>query len=719
MTDYPDRPIGELRHRQALLDRLLVSEGAGHVVHDLPVRGDGRAVSLESRPWRLDPIPYVIEAGEFAWLESAIAERMRAAEAILADVFGSRSLVAERVIAPGPLWGTARYRMSAMGRSPSRWLTTYAIDIARDTDGRWHAVQELTDAPTGLGYALMNRAVIDGVDGHRDPHPPRSLAPALATLRRGLAQTVSKPGPRVVTFTGGIDHASYVEHSYLATQLGFNLVEGADLVVRQRHLWLRTLAGLEPIDVLHRRLEDDMVDPLEAGTLGAVGVPSVLLPVRAGNLAIANAYGSGLIESPELSASWDAAAEALNGRVPALALRGGGSASDPPARIDRWIGAPAERVERLDGDHLATAPVVLRMHAIATDEGITVVPGGSGRVLAEGDDPRAPTPCIAKDVWVLGSATPVVVTAPTAPQVDMIASVPTRAADSLYWLGRAAERAEALARVVRVVVPASLENPGIDPMLLDLLGAVRTDDVAGNLADGDEAGLAASIDSAGLELARHVGSILAETSSVREFLSTTAGRVLGEMVYVRATLQQHPPEIDTIDDLLLQLSAFAGLWNESVVRGPAWYFGDFGRRYERSVTTLSTVAFALRAATGDQHDRHTQGLELALSANDSLVAYRRRHRSDVALVDVLALLVADERNPRSVAASLVAMQHAAARIGWEDGRAGLAVVSSDLMARTDHDSVLEAIRRIHALAGSLTATHLVVPPNPTAMGWFT
>jgi uncharacterized alpha-E superfamily protein len=254
-------------------------------------------------------------------------------------------------------------------------------------------------------------------------------------------------------------------------------------------------------------------------------------------------------------------------------------------------------------------------------------------------------------------------------------------------------------------------------MLFDLLDSVRTDD----LSDSDQRDFAASVDSAGPELARHVGDILAETSSVREFLSSTTGRVLGGMVDVRFVLQQAPPEIATIDDLLLQLSAFAGLWNESVVRGPAWYFGDFGRRYERSVTTLSTVAFALRSATNGQLDPHTraQALELALSANDSLVAYRRRHRSDVALTDVLALLVADERNPRSVAASLVAMQDDAARIGWEEGRAGLAAVSSDLMARTDHDGVLQAIGRVHALAGTLTATHLVVPPYPTSMGWFT
>jgi uncharacterized circularly permuted ATP-grasp superfamily protein len=273
-------PLEELRRRQRLIDRLLVAEGAGHVVHDLPLRSDGRTVSLESRPWRLDPVPYVIERTEFEWLEAAIVDRMAACEAILTDLYGERRLVAERVLPPDVLWATPRYRLAAVGNLPKRWLTTYAIDVVRDVSGRWHAVQELTDAPPGLGYALMNRAALDRVDGHRRGPPPRPLGPALVALRRGLADATEAYGPRVVTFTGGIDHASYVEHSYLATQLGFNLVEGADLVVRQRRLWLRTLAGLEPIDVLHRRLEDDLVDPLEVNAVGAVGVPSLLRPRR-------------------------------------------------------------------------------------------------------------------------------------------------------------------------------------------------------------------------------------------------------------------------------------------------------------------------------------------------------------------------------------------------------------------------------------------------------
>jgi uncharacterized circularly permuted ATP-grasp superfamily protein/uncharacterized alpha-E superfamily protein len=706
-------PLEELRRRQRLIDRLLVAEGAGHVVHDLPLRSDGRTVSLESRPWRLDPVPYVIERAEFEWLEAAIVDRMAACEAILTDLYGERRLVAERVLPPDVLWATPRYRLAAVGNLPKRWLTTYAIDVVRDVSGRWHAVQELTDAPPGLGYALMNRAALDRVDGHRDGPPPRTLGPALVALRRGLADATEAYGPRVVTFTGGIDHASYVEHSYLATQLGFNLVEGADLVVRQRRLWLRTLAGLEPIDVLHRRLEDDLVDPLEVNAVGAVGVPSLLLCVQSGNLVVANAHGTGLIEAQPLGSSWDAAAMALTGSAPKLTLPA------DPARaadgIDALIGASAERVERLADDGIVEEPVVLRMHAIATDEGVVVVPGGSGRVLAVDDDPRSPTPCVAKDVWVMGPQLPIAVGPPTAPQVDLIASVPTRAADSLYWLGRAAERAEALARALRAVVPTPPDDPQLGRVAIDLLAAARLDPGGPASEELPTEAIAA----AGLELARHVGVVLAEASSVREFLSTTTGRVLGRMVDVRADLQAQPPDTDAIDELLLQLSAFAGLWSESVVRGPAWFYGDFARRYERAVATLATVAYALRVSSDGRLDPSLQShaLELVLAANDSLVAYRRRHRSDVALDDVTALLVADARNPRSVAASIDAMRLDADQIGWKDGRGGLDTVLIELLTDVQHDSVLRAIDRLHALASSLTTTRLVVPPDPFLMGW--
>ncbi len=174
-------------------------------------------------------------------------------------------------------------------------------------------MRDLTDAPSGVGYAMLGRMVSGRV--HRDVisrlqagRALRSLDPFADRLRDGLADVAPTKNPRIVLLSGGVDHASFVEQSYLATRLGLNLAEGADLVVRQRQVWLRSLAGLEPVDVLFRRLEDDRVDPMEVNAEGSVGVPGLLLAARSRGVSLANAHGSGVIEDPVLEEYWDSAA---------------------------------------------------------------------------------------------------------------------------------------------------------------------------------------------------------------------------------------------------------------------------------------------------------------------------------------------------------------------------------------------------------------------------
>ena len=733
MSDAPTDPA-ELSRRQHAIDRLLVAEGAGHIVHDLPVRADGRSVALESRPWRLDPVPYRIDADDFAWLERAITERMAMLETLLDDLYGSRSSVADGLVDPARLWGSAAYRLAAVGAAADgrqrRWLSTYSVDVVRTRDGRWVAIADHTDAPVGLGYALLDRNVLTQVAGS-DPDLPRPLDGSLEMMRSALVDASSTDGPRVVMLTSGIDHPAYVEHSYMATQLGFNVVEGPDLVVRDRVLWLQTLGGLERVDVLYRRIDDRQLDPLEANTYGTVGIPGILLAVGAGTLSITNSHGSGVLEDPLLLGMWDAAGTQLAGRAPALGLQSPWLSAGS-TRIDDVLGEPAERVTCFVDGALVDHPIVLRFHAVATDDGIAVVPGGNGRVIESFDDPLLPTPCRAKDIWVSGAArpSPTLERAHSARQVDFITSVPTRAADSLYWLGRASERAEAVARALRVVEAtppaptppptpvvvghAALATPAIT--LLNALTATVPDDPVGDVR-------IAATGAAARSLGFHIGSILAESASVREFLSATTGRVLAEMVETRARLVERPDDIDAIDGLLLQLSALGGLWSESVVRGPAWYFGDFAKRYERALVALTgaTTAVAIdRSTTLASIDRR-RGLESVLAANDSLVAYRRRHRSDVEIGALLGLLLHDERNPRSCAASVAGMLRNATAIGWTAGTDRIHAVGVDV-ARFDPDDatdggrvtdvLVEAAERLHALAAELTATRLVAPPHP-------
>jgi uncharacterized circularly permuted ATP-grasp superfamily protein/uncharacterized alpha-E superfamily protein len=719
----------ELRHVQHAIDRLLIAEGAGHIVHDLPVRADGRSVGIASRPWRVDPIPYAISGDDFAWIEQAVAERMAMLESILGDLYGARSLVADGLLDPALLWGSRSYRLAAVGaaerRGQRRWLSTYSVDLVRTVDGQWQAIADHTDAAVGLGYALLDRNVTtQALDG--GAAPPRPLDEALELVRRALVDSTAIDGPRIVLLTSGIDHPAYVEHSYMATQLGFNLVEGPDLVVRERKLWLQTLGGLERVDVLYRRIGDRQLDPLETNTYGSAGIPAILMAADAGDLGFANSHGAGLIEDQALLGYWDRAGQWLTGREPQLALRSPATSAGSTA-IDDVLGRPAERVACFDNGEIIEQPIVLRFHAVATDDGIAVVPGGNGRVIEAFDNPLLPTPCRAKDVWVLGDPPPrtLVDQAVSAPQVDFITSVPTRAADSLYWLCRAAERAEAVARSLRVLESAAPVAgwAGAPRPTLNLLVALAEGEADVNqVGDEDDEGWVdvrrRAIRDAARSIEFHVGSMLAESASVREFLSATTGRVLAEMVESRQRLADTPNDVEAIDALLFQLSAFGGLWSESVVRGPAWYFGDFAKRYERALIALTGASAAVHIARLDQMndvDRR-RGLEGVLASNDSLVAYRRRHRSDVELGAVLGLLLHDERNPRSCAASISGMFRNASAIGWNAGIERIEEVAREVGAFAvdgDISTLDEVAERLHALAAELTSTRLVAPPNPT------
>ncbi len=677
---------------RARADRLLAAEGAGHLVHDLPVRADGRSASPVSRPWRLDPVPIALDTFVFDWLRAAVAERMHAIGAVLADLHGDRTLITSGVVPPEALHGSGRYRSDAVGTRPARWLTTYAVDVVQTADGVWHVVQDLTDAPVGLGYALLDRAVMSRVAPDvmalHGVAPLHGYAPA---LRRALASVSPVESPRTVVFSAGIDHPSYVEQSYLAVQLGVHLAEGADLVVRQRRLWLRTLDGLEPVDVLYRRLEDAAVDPLEAGGHGTAGVPGLLLAVRSGGVSLANAHGSGVIEAPGLQPWLGAAIDAVAPLTAAIDMlpRGRHTFLDHPLA---------------DG---GAAPVVLRMFAVDDGERVTVLPGGSGRVLAPGDDPRLPTAGVAKDVWVLGDrAVPGRVW--RLPQVDFARSVPTRVADSLHWMNRYAERAEAMTRLMRTV-DSRFDQ---DPALLTVDGGRWADRAARVLCAvggvADTPGIDAALGSVNHALVRVTGSLLTEASQVRDHLSSTTGRVLEHLARLRTAFDRQLADVDSLDSALADFAALAGLWNESTVRGPAWHIGDLGRRIERATVMVDLVSRTIA------EDTEPWTVEVALAAAESLVAYRRRYRSDVEAQAAAQLLVADVDNPRSIAAALTAARAHTVVLAWADGTA-LADEGLDALRRP-LDSALPAVRDVgDRLGAALVRRWFSAPTEPVAM----
>ncbi len=213
------------------------------------------------RPWELDAIPWVIPEAEWQQLEAALEQRARLLNAILADVYGSQTLLEQGALPPELVFAHPGFLRPCHGLPvPNNcYLHFYAADLGRASDGRWWVLADRAQSPAGAGYALENRLILSSVlsDLFRDCQVQR-FAPFFIALRQALMALAPRhrDNPRIVLLTPGPYNESYFEHAYLARYLGYTLVEGADLTVRDQTVFLKTLAGLQPVDVILRRLDD-------------------------------------------------------------------------------------------------------------------------------------------------------------------------------------------------------------------------------------------------------------------------------------------------------------------------------------------------------------------------------------------------------------------------------------------------------------------------------
>ena len=722
----------ELVDRQRQADRLVEAEGASYLFHD-----DG---TDSSRPWRLDPVPLVLGGTEWAGVERGVQQRVRILDRMIADINGDQRLLRDGVLAPASVFGAPGYLLAAHGMHPSanRFLSIYAVDLLRTADGRWQVLRDVTDAPSGAGYALVNRNVSAQLlpDVVRELSP-LTLAPFFADMRSALdaAAPADRPSPRTVVLSPGFGHPSYFEHSYLAAHLGYHLAEAGDLVVRHDRAWLRALSGLEPVDVLLRRIEGNALDPLE-GTGGAIGVPGLARCARRGGVGLANALGSGVAGSVALVPQVAGVAEAYGEELLLTSLRTlwCGRAGDrdevlaDPARFvlhdvkggtvfgshlegpslemwRGWIEHEPHRIVAQEKVSFATAPVlgpgglhpgtvVLRVLAVSGKDGVTVMPGGLARVM----DPSVPivnqTTGLVKDVWILDDRPdrPLPMTTRVSrsmPQVDLRESLPTRAAEAMYWIGRSAERSETLARATASALAIMQGDP---PLLTVLDGAWRRPVVAAlaalanvPLSGGDpDATVSATEEFRRAVAATLIGpsglpgslsALSRAASSARQFVSSMTWRVLGELDNERGQLSREvasaydPGVRRHLDTVLVHLSSLAGLFNESTVRGPAWRFLEMGRRVERAMSLLSVFETVVSPANPNLRNSL---FDYVLAANESLVAYRRRYRSDAVLGALVDLLVLDDNNPRALAFQLDQLRTQLALLPVREGSVPLA-----------------------------------------------
>ncbi len=297
----------DLAQTKARIARRVQDDGVTYNVY-----AEGAAAA---NAWPLEPLPFLIDAAAWDLIEKGVIQRARLLDAVLGDVYGSRSLLDEGLLPASLVLAHPQYLRALHGCRPAGGVHLHvaAFDLARGPDGAWRVVSQRTQAPSGLGYLLQNRLIISQQfpAAFRDLHVQRVAAGFLGLLQ-GL-QRLSPEGDnaRVVLLTPGPHNETYFEHAFLSRYLGVTLVEGGDLTVRGERLYLKTLHGLEPVHVLLRRVDDEYLDPLELRGDSALGVPGLLGVLRAGQVVVANAPGAGFLESPGLAAFWPAVARRL------------------------------------------------------------------------------------------------------------------------------------------------------------------------------------------------------------------------------------------------------------------------------------------------------------------------------------------------------------------------------------------------------------------------
>ncbi len=474
------------------------------------------------RPWDLDLLPLILSPEEWHHIQAGVRQRAMLLNLILKDIYGEQRLLHEGLLPPALVHGHNGFLRSAHGiPSPDGvYLHLYAVDLARSPDGGWWVLADRTQAPSGAGYALENRLVISRVfpDLFRQLKVEH-LAGFFHTLQQSLSHwaPIGQSGepPRIVVLTPGPYNETYFEHAYLARYLGFPLVEGHDLTVREGRVWLKSLEGLQRVHVILRRLDDDFCDPLEFRADSALGIPGLAQAARLGQVLIANALGSSLLESsaffgyfpslcqhllgeslrmPSVATWWcgeRAALEDALHKLDGLVIKG----AFPQLRMDTLFGAdlsPRER-ERLilrirqrpynyvaqETVQLSQAPSLergglhrlharamgLRVHVVASPEGYVVMPGGLTRIAGDGDERviALQRGGASKDTWVL-SHTPVSTFSllPRSFHVrDIVrsgANLSSRVVENLFWFGRYTERCDNIARLLRMTINRFLED---------------------------------------------------------------------------------------------------------------------------------------------------------------------------------------------------------------------------------------------------------------------
>jgi uncharacterized circularly permuted ATP-grasp superfamily protein/uncharacterized alpha-E superfamily protein len=493
--------IDELKNRNQEIISKLRENGVTYNVYEGP---DGM-----NRPWQLDPIPFLIEQKEWNGIAKGLQQRALLLDLIHRDIYGPRNLVKDAVIPAELVFDNAGFcRPSIDVKLPgSAQLILYAADMARGPDGQMWVLDNRTQAPSGSGYTLENRVVMSKlIPELADGMYVSKLSPYFNSLQNTVLKLAdrSKDAPNIVYLTPGPSNEAYFEHAYLASYLGYTLAQGDDLMVRNGCVYLKSIDGLQKVDVIIRRIDDDWSDPLELREDSRLGVPGLLQAIRMGNVQVLNPPGTSVLENhaflafmnnisryflgqdlimPSVATWWCGHARELGfviGNIDKLIIKKANRRSKFRSIYGRLLtGKDKEALIRMISKHpheyiaqeevsLSTTPslvdgniepryAALRAFLVSDENGYHVMQGGLTRSSPVKDRFVISNQYggLSKDTWIVSDKTesvPEKIVVHSATQVNKHISLPSRSAENLFWIGRYCERTMSVIKFMNITI---------------------------------------------------------------------------------------------------------------------------------------------------------------------------------------------------------------------------------------------------------------------------
>lgn len=666
-----------------------------------------RGEQAGSQLWPLDVLPMLIAADEWETLTAGLRQRAHLFNELLLDLYGPQKLLRGGLLPAAVAMHNPHFLRpcTGLGKVNPVCLHTFAVDVARSSDGRWWVIEDRLDAPSGLGYSLQNRIITRQAMPDVFHHAPvQRLYQFFHDYRASLESLApASEDPRIVLLSPGAANETYFEHAYLSNYLGYTLVEGEDLTTRNRKVFLRTVGGLQQVDVVLRRLDSDFCDPLELDSSSLLGVPGLIHAAHSGSVALANQPGCRALETPALlaflqplcrhvlgedlllpnAATWwcgqDKPRDYVLEHLPELVLKPTFRSRDSaPPRYGAWMGKASraelaadirtnpgawcaqERVfhSTTPGWHegkLRPMPFITRLYVTWHDGDYTVMPGGLTRCNPRGEDMIVSLQqgSVSKDTWVLHEGEPALppalVSSRATEPLRHPSATPSRTANNFFWLGRYLERAGALARRLEKL-DALLRN---EIALLD--ATVPRDTLAlifrmQDLPDeGDRpldqlatvARKAADDPNLPSSLAGNIGNLVRLLEALKSRLPHEAWQMIRHLRQRRKA-----GDTDACAWLRQHLTALEGLTLETMPHDTGWQFLQLGRRLERAGQLL-TLLQALLPTTTDQPPTEFR-LQTLLHLADALFTYRHAYHGSVDTAALLDWLVVSADNPRSL-----------------------------------------------------------------------